>query len=78
MDANRPGTLEQLRERITTFREHYNYRRSHRVVEQATPRSIREPLEHAYAVEPIRKMMLKAVASSIGRRDAQADVGSGV
>lgn len=39
LNANRPGTLEQLRERITRFREHYNHRRPHQALDQATPRT---------------------------------------
>lgn len=37
LDANQPATLEQLRTRITRFRDHYNNRRPHQALEQATP-----------------------------------------
>lgn len=63
LDADRPATLEQLRARIGRFREHYNNRRPHQAIEQATPRAAWELLEHTPASEPIPLTVLEAKAS---------------
>lgn len=77
LNANRPGTLEQLRERITRFREHYNHRRPHQALDQATPRTAWDLLDHTPAVEPIRMEVLQAKASQYrqARRLSQRQIG---
>ena len=63
LDANRPATLEQLRERITRFRAHYNHRRPHQALDQATPATAWDLLAHTPATEPIPLAVLEAKAS---------------
>ena len=63
LDANPPGTLEQLRERIKRYREHYNHRRPHQALNQATPKAAWELLEHTPATEPIPLVVLEAKAA---------------
>lgn len=63
LDADRPATLEQLRVRIQRFREHYNNRRPHQALADATPRAAWDLLEHTPATEPIPLMVLEAKAS---------------
>lgn len=63
LDANRPATLEQLRSRIRRFRDHYNNRRPHQALENTTPASAWDRLEHTPAVEPIPMTVLEAKAS---------------
>lgn len=77
LDANRPVTLEQLRERITRFREHYNHRRPHQALDQATPGTAWELLEHTPATEPVPLQVLEAKASEYrqARRLRQGDLG---
>ena len=77
LDANRPGTLEQLRARIARFREHYNKRRPHQALDQATPATAWELLEHTPATEPIPLVVLEANASQYlqARRLRQTDLG---
>lgn len=76
LDANRPATLEQLRGRITAFREHYNRRRPHQALDQATPATAWELLEHTPATEPIPLQVLEAKASQYrqARRLRQSDL----
>jgi hypothetical protein len=63
LDANQPATLEQLRERIRRFREHYNHRRPHQALNQATPKTAWELLEHTPATEPIPLVVLESKAA---------------
>jgi hypothetical protein len=63
LDANRPASLEQLRAWITRFREHYNRRRPHQALGQATPATAWELLEHTPATEPVPLAVLEAKAS---------------
>ncbi|WP_029139412.1 integrase core domain-containing protein, partial [Citricoccus sp. CH26A] len=63
LEANRPATLEQLRDRITRFRRHYNHRRPHQALDQATPGTAWELLEHTPAAAPIPLVTLEAKAS---------------
>ncbi|MFC5931643.1 transposase [Cryobacterium melibiosiphilum] len=63
LDADRPATLERLRVRVQRFREHYNNRRPHQALEQATPRAAWDLLEHTPATEPIPLSVLEAKAS---------------
>lgn len=63
LDANPPATLEQLRARIRTFREHYNTRRPHQAVGHATPHTAWELLEHTPATQPIPLVVLEAKAA---------------
>lgn len=54
LNANRPKTLERLRERITRYREHCNDHRSHQALEQAIPPTTWEHIiEHVPTTEPI-------------------------
>ncbi|WP_188744846.1 integrase core domain-containing protein, partial [Agromyces bauzanensis] len=77
LDAARPATLEQLRARIGRFREHYNNRRPHQALEQATPRAAWDLLEHTPATEPIPLSVLEAKASEYRQAHAkrQSDLG---
>lgn len=63
LNANRPATLEQLRDRIRRYREHYNHRRPHQALNQATPKAVWELLEHTPATEPIPLVVLEAKAA---------------
>lgn len=63
LDADRPATLEALRVRIRRFREHYNNRRPHQALDQATPRTAWDLLDHTPAIEPIPLVVLEATAS---------------
>ncbi|MFJ5870164.1 integrase core domain-containing protein [Dietzia maris] len=76
LNANRPATLEQLRERITRFREHYNHRRPHQALDQSTPKTAWDLLEHTAATEPIRMEVLEAKASQYrqARRRRNSDL----
>ena len=76
LDANTPGTLQQLRSRIATFRDHYNNRHPHQALNDATPRAAWDLLEHTPATEPISLMVLEAKASEYlqVRRARQGDL----
>lgn len=63
LDANPPATLEQLQRRIEKFREHYNYRRPHQALRQATPGAAWELLERTPATEPVPVVVLEARAA---------------
>lgn len=63
LNASRPATLEQLRDRITKFRVHYNQRRPHQALSQSTPKTAWDLLEHTPATKPIRVEVLEAKAS---------------
>lgn len=77
LDAARPSTLEQLRARIGRFRQHYNNRRPHQALEQATPGAAWDLLEHTPATEPIPLSVLEAKASEYrqARAKRQSDLG---
>lgn len=76
LGANRPATLEQLQDRLTVFRDHYNRRRPHQALDQATPATAWELLEHTPATEPIPLQVLEAKASEYrqARRLRQSDL----
>lgn len=63
LDANRPDTLAALRARITKFREHYNHRRPHQALGDATPASAWDLLAHTPATDPIALVVLEAKAA---------------
>lgn len=63
LDANPSRTLEQLHRRIEKFRAHYNYRRPHQALRQATPGEAWELLEHTPATEPVPLAVLEARAA---------------
>lgn len=76
LDANQPVTLEQLLERIRRYREHYNHRRPHQALNQATPKAAWDLLEHTPATEPIPMVELEAKAAQYrqARRLRQTDL----
>lgn len=63
LDANPPTNLEETRQRIRKFVEHYNHRRPHQALRDATPRSAWELLDHTPATEPIPLVVLEARAA---------------
>jgi transposase InsO family protein len=63
LDAQQPADLEQLRARISRFREHYNNRRPHQSLDQATPATAWELLAHSRATEPIPLAVLQGKAA---------------
>ena len=71
LDADRPSTLEQLRARIGRFREHYNNRRPHQSLGQATPRTAWDLLAHTPATKPIALAVLQAKASEYAQARAR-------
>lgn len=70
LDADRPSTLDQLRTRIRRFREHYNNRRPHQSLGQATPRTAWDLLAHTPATEPISLSVLQAKAAQYAQARA--------
>lgn len=68
LDANPSATLEQLQRRIEKFRAHYNYRRPHQALRNATPGAAWELLEHTPATEPIPMAVLEARAAEYQAR----------
>lgn len=68
LDANRPATLQGLRARIQRYREHYNARRPHQALDQATPATAWTLLEHTPATEPIPMAVLEAKAAEYRQR----------
>lgn len=76
LNANRPATLEELRERIRRYREHYNHRRPHQALNQATPKTAWDLLAHTPATEPIPLLVLEAKAAEYrqARRLHQTDL----
>lgn len=68
LDANPSATLEQLQRRIEKFRAHYNYRRPHQALRNATPGAAWELLEHTPATEPIPMAVLEARAAEYQSR----------
>lgn len=63
LDAHKPANLEQLRARISRYREHYNNRRPHQSLDQATPGTAWELLAHTPAAEPIPVAVLQGKAA---------------
>lgn len=63
LDAHPSATLEQLQGRIEKFRTHYNYRRPHQALKDATPAVAWDLLEHTPASEPIPLAVLEARAA---------------
>lgn len=63
LDAERPAKIAQLQERIQKYRKHYNHRRPHQALNQATPKEAWDLLEHTPAEEPIPLLVLEAKAS---------------
>lgn len=63
LDANPPTSLEETRRRIKVFVEHYNHRRPHQALRDATPGSAWELLTHTPATEPIPLVVLEAKAA---------------
>ncbi|KAB1640409.1 transposase [Gulosibacter chungangensis] len=61
--TNQPATLAQVRQRIKKFRQHYNFRRPHQSLDQATPASAWTLLAHTPATEPIPLVDLEAKAA---------------
>lgn len=73
LDANPPATLAQARRRIAVFREHYNTRRPHQSLGQATPSEAWDLLEHTPATEAIPLVVLEAKAKGyLNRRRISA------
>lgn len=68
LDANQPATLDQVRQRIKKFRQHYNFRRPHQSLNQATPASAWTLLAHTPATEPIPLVDLEAKAAQYRAR----------
>jgi len=77
LDADRPSTLDQLRARIRRFREHYNNRRPHQSLGQATPRTAWDLLAHTPATEPIALSVLQAKASEYSQARARRQTNLG-
>lgn len=77
LNAQQPSTLEQIRPRIRSFRDHYNSRRPHQALNNATPATARNPVEHTPATQRIPMTVLEAKAFEYrqlrGRRRAQLD-----
>ena len=63
LDANQPHNLADLRRLITRYREHYNRRRPHQSLNQSTPETAWQTLEHTPATEPIHLSVLEAKAA---------------
>lgn len=63
LDANRPTTLDQVRSRIRRFRDHYNTRRPHQALNDATPATAWNLVEHTPATQPAPMAVLEAKAS---------------
>ncbi|KAA8727409.1 integrase core domain-containing protein [Corynebacterium phocae] len=74
LDAHRPTTLEQAKELITTYREHYNTRRPHQGLGKPvmTPEQAWELMEHAEPQPPLDSSYLAAVAAKYRRQRQQA------
>lgn len=63
LKANKPQDLAHVQKLIRRYREHYNQRRPHQSLNQATPQTAWELLEHTPADEPIPLVVLEAKAS---------------
>ncbi|WP_427019324.1 integrase core domain-containing protein (plasmid) [Pseudarthrobacter sp. P1] len=71
LDAHQPTTLELLKAVIRRFRDHYNNRRPHQALDDATPRTAWDLLEHTPATEPIPLSVLEAKASQYSQARAR-------
>ena len=63
LTANKPKDLADVQKLIRRYREHYNTRRPHQSLNQATPQAAWELLEHTPATEPIALSVLEAKAA---------------
>lgn len=77
LKANKPRDLADLRRLIQRYRKHYNTRRPHQSLNQATPEMAWTTLEHTPATEPIPLSVLEAKAAeySAKRRLKQVALG---
>lgn len=62
LDAQRPATIDQLRQEIRRFRDQYNSRRPHQSLNDATPAQAWNLVEHTPATQPIPMAVLEAKA----------------
>ncbi|KSU68211.1 IS481 family transposase [Arthrobacter sp. NIO-1057] len=76
LTANKPQDLADVQRLLRRYREHYNKRRPHQSLNQATPQAAWELLEHTPATEPIHLSVLAAKAAEYlsKRRLAQSTV----
>ncbi|WP_417219630.1 integrase core domain-containing protein [Arthrobacter sp.] len=72
--ADRPSSLEQLRARITHYRQHYNHRRPHQSLDQSTPHIAWELLAHTPATEPLALAVLEAKATEYRQKRKLQDL----
>lgn len=63
LKVNKPQNLSELRKLIQRYRGHYNRRRPHQALNQATPEIAWQTLEHTPATEPIHLSVLEAKAA---------------
>lgn len=77
LEADRPGTLEQLRERIKRYRQHYNHRRPHQGLNQSTPGTAWELLAHTPASQPLALTVLQSKAAQYRQVRKLKDLGLG-
>ena len=63
LEANKPQDLAEAQKLIQRYREHYNQRRPHQSLNQATPQTAWDMLEHTPAVEPLPLAVLEAKAA---------------
>lgn len=63
LKANRPQNRADVQKLLRRYREHYNQRRPHQSLNQATPQKAWELLEHTPATEPIPMVVLEAKAA---------------
>ncbi|QRQ78326.1 integrase core domain-containing protein [Glutamicibacter protophormiae] len=63
LKANKPQNLADVQRLLRRYREHYNQRRPHQSLNQATPQKAWELLEHTPATEPIPMVVLEAKAA---------------
>lgn len=63
LTANKPQDLADVQRLLKRYREHYNKRRPHQALNQATPQAAWELLEHTPATEPIHLSVLEAKAA---------------
>ncbi|KSU67746.1 hypothetical protein AS038_01185 [Arthrobacter sp. NIO-1057] len=63
LTANKPQDLADVQRLLKRYGEHYNKRRPHQALNQATPQAAWELLEHTPATEPIHLSVLEAKAA---------------